>query len=308
MLTVDTEALPKRAFGKHVDKLIWGRHENGTAGIQEMCSIGDEFNTKHVFFVDMCGAYTYPGEIDGVIRWLDNEGQDVQLHAHPEVLPRTFWIENGVDPRPEYLNDYSRDSWAEFVIKHFGNQLSKITGKDILAYRAGSLRWNACTIRALKSANIPLSFNNSMRAYHAGRCVFSEPTNLPYTWSNGVIEVPLTEKRVPKRGGGDLWASLTFPESSYFKFQPQGTSLLSRLCREGGAFSVFLMHSWSLLYWDHNGHATYLDDRRVEDYRRLLAHLTKDYDVITTKEFLDLCARGKIVPSQMVNVSKAEFA
>jgi hypothetical protein len=152
-----------------------------------------------------------------------------------------------------------------------------------------------------------LSFNNSMRAFRAGRCVFSEPTNFPYQWSNGVIEVPLSEKRISKRGGGDLWASLTFPESSYFKFQPQGASFLSTLFGRRGGFSVFLLHSWSLLDRDENGHATYLDDRHLEEYRRLLARISKDYDVITTRDFLDLLARGKVAPTHTVDVERAEF-
>ena len=49
IITVDTEALPKRAVTDHVRRLIWGEHENGTAGVREMCAVGDEFGVKHVF-------------------------------------------------------------------------------------------------------------------------------------------------------------------------------------------------------------------------------------------------------------------
>lgn len=49
LITVDTEALPKRASEDHVSRLMWGKHEKGTAGVREMCSIGDEFGAKHVF-------------------------------------------------------------------------------------------------------------------------------------------------------------------------------------------------------------------------------------------------------------------
>ena len=91
IITVDTEALPKRAVTDHVRRLIWGEHENGTAGVREMCAVGDEFGVKHVFFVDMCGAYARRDEMGSVIRWLDEAGQDVQLHAHPEYLPEDFF-------------------------------------------------------------------------------------------------------------------------------------------------------------------------------------------------------------------------
>lgn len=308
LLTVDTEALNNRAPNDHVDRLIWGRHERGTAGIREMCLIGDEFNVRHVFFVDLCAALASPLEILAVVRWLDAIGQDVQLHAHPEVLPQDFWGQYGLSSRPALMNEYIEDARAAFVIKHFGKKISDITGKPILAFRAGSFRWNASTIRALKSANIPLSFNNSMRAYRARRCTFSEPTNLPYAWSNGVIEVPVTERKIEgSPGAGERWVSLTYPESSYFRYGSREGSFFSNIFHGKPILSVFLLHSWSLLYWDENGHATYRDDQRLEGYRKLLARVSKDYDVITTKDFLDLYARGKICATQSVNVELAEL-
>lgn len=308
MLTVDTEALPKRATHDHVNRLIWGRHDCGTAGVGELCSIGKEFNARHVFFVDMCGAHAFPQEMREVVGWLDQQGQDVQLHAHPEVLPNAFWNETGLGLRPALMNEYPDPARAEFVIKHFGKLISDVTGKQILAFRSGSFRWNANTIRALNMVNIPLSFNNSMRAHHSKQCLYSEPTNLPYLWSNGVIEIPVTERRIPmKAKKEERWVSLTFPESSYFRFGSREGTCFVRLFRGKPVFSVFLLHSWSLLYWDENGHATYRDDKRLNEYRNVVAQLTKDYDVITTSDFIDLYARGKIVPTHTVDIEKAEF-
>jgi hypothetical protein len=308
LLTVDTEALPKRAAGDHVNRLVWGRHDKGTAGIREVCSIGDDFKVKHIFFVDLCGAYSYLDEMRGVVGWLVSQVQDVQLHVHPEVLPEVFWTSNGLSSRPALMDEYAEVARSEFIIGHFGRQLSEVTGKNVLAFRAGSFRWNASTIRALKNLGIPLSFNNSMRALRGGQSVFSEPTNYPYAWSNGVIEIPVTEKMIPPQPGRkELWASLTYPESPYFRFGEDRPSLLSKLLGRTPGFLVFLLHSWSFLYWDENGHATYRDDQRLEGYRKLLARLTKDYDVITTKDFLDLHARGKIKTSHTVNVEQAEL-
>lgn len=308
ILTVDTEALPKRAAQDHVKRLMWGEHETGRAGVGEMCAIGDEFGARHVFFVDLCGAYGALNESLGVVRWLNAAGQDVQLHTHPEYLPDTFWAEHGLARRPQYMNQYADDARAEFVIRHFGALIANETGKPILAHRAGSFRWNACTIRALKAAAIPLSFNNSMCAVHAGQCVFSEPTNLPFVWSNGVIEVPMTEKKIlPKVGRDEWWARLTYPESPYFRFNPWWGKLLFNVFSGSPELSIFLLHSWSLLYWDDKGHAAYRDDQRLEGYRQLLSRLTKNYDVITCAEFLDLQARGKIQTMPPVDLALAEL-
>jgi hypothetical protein len=309
MLTVDTEALPRRATQDHVKRLIWGEHERGRAGIAEMASIGDEFGVKHVYFVDLCGAYSRPDETREVVRWLDAAGQDVQLHTHPEYLPDAFWDEHGLARNPRHMNYYTEDRRAEFVIRHFASLISECTGKPVLAHRAGSFRWNACTIRALKATGILLSFNNSMKAVHAGQCVYGEPTNFPFLWSNGVIEVPMTEKRIlPKVVcKKEWWVRLTYPESVYFRFRPWWGGLLLDALSGSPAFSIFLLHSWSLLYWDEQDHAAYRDDQRLEKYRKLLARLTKDYDVITTPDFLDLHARGKIETTHTVDVSRAEF-
>jgi hypothetical protein len=308
ILTVDTEALPKRASTDHVERLIWGRHPKGTAGVGEICAIGDEFGVKHVFFVDMCGAYGYREEMDEVVRRLAAAGQDVELHAHPEYLPDDFWLERGLEPRPFYMNQYADDSRAELVISHFRDRISKITCKPVLAFRAGSFRWNAGTIRALGSAGIPMSFNNSVSAQRAGQCLFSAPTNRPFVWSNGVLEIPATERRIlPLIGRNEWWARLRYPESRFFRFRPWWGRLTFDLFSGAPDFAVFLLHSWSLLYWDENMLGTYVDDARLEGYRRLLRSLARDYEVITSAEALDLLAEGRLPLGPPIDLGLAEL-
>ncbi|MFS2112996.1 polysaccharide deacetylase [Herbaspirillum frisingense] len=310
ILTVDTEALPARAASDHVRHLVWGEHAAGQAGVREMCAIGREFGAPHVFFVDMCGDELYPGEMAEVVSWLDRDGQDVQLHLHPEILPLQFWQQHGLTPRPRYMNEYQDIARAEFVIRFFSERLKELTGKPVQAYRAGSFRWNGDIIRALGQAGIPLSFNNSMRAHLLGRSPHAEPTNSPYAWSNGVIEVPVTERYYPaepQRGKSEKWLSLKFPQSSYFQYAPPHSPWWRRWLPEPLDLQVFLLHSWSLLHWDDNQHATYLGDQRQEEYRRLVASIVKDYDVITTTDFLDLVGRRKIKTKQVVPLERADL-
>lgn len=308
LLTVDTEALRKRAADEHVQRLIWGQHEAGTAGIREMCGIGDEFGAKHVFFTDLCGAYADLDQMREVVRWLHAAGQDVQLHTHPETLPKSFWREHGLEAVPRYMNLYQDQARAEFVLRHFGNLITDVTGKPVLAHRAGSFRWNAVTIRALQAVGIPLSFNQSMRALEGGRCAHGEPDCLPYAWSNGVIEVPVTERWVPGVKGfrPDRWVSLTYPESPYFRFGSRPRPFWKHPLAPKPAVTVVLLHSWSLLERDQAGHAVYKDDRLLEGYRQFLRRLVKDCEVITTADFLDLRARGKIQPLRTINLEQVE--
>ena len=306
VLTVDTEALPNRAETDHVRRLIWGEHANGTAGVREISSIGNEFGAKHVFFVDMCGAYARRDEIEEVVRWLDHDGQDVEMHAHPEYLPKDFWPELHFKYRPRFMNQYADDK-DDFVIDYFGGMLAGILGRPLRAFRAGSFRWNAGTLRALAKYNIPLSFNNSMCAVNNQQCLHSLPTNIPFRWENGVIEIPMSEKYILPRLQKNWWARLQYPQSKFFRYRPWWASFLPGSVSHRTPFMVFLLHSWSLMYWDENGHGTYKDDARIEGYRSFLKCLTKDYDVITTAELLDLIQGGKIALTHTESMDKAEL-
>jgi hypothetical protein len=147
-----------------------------------------------------------------------------------------------------------------------------------------------------------------MCALRVGQCPFSEPTDAPYLWSNGVIEVPVSEKRILHGlSGGNRWARLGYPESPHFRFRPWWGKLLLKTFSGSPEVAVFLMHSWSLLCWDEQGHAMYQDDRRVEGYRKLLARVAKDYDIITTGDLLGLIAEGKIRMSQTIDLDRAEL-
>ncbi len=244
-----------------------------------------------------------------VVQWLDAKDQDIQLHTHPETLPKAFWRKHGLPISPRYMDEYVDQSRTEFVLRHFGQLLTNITGKPILAHRSGSFRWNALTIRALQELNIPLSFNQSMRALESGRGVHGEPDCLPYTWSNGVIEVPVTERWVPGVPGfrPDRWVSLTYPESPYFKFGSRPIPAWKHpFAPKPAPVTVVLLHSWSLLERDEAGHAVYRDDRLLEGYRKFLRRLVKDCEVITTAEFLELHAQGKIDISRTVNLEQVE--
>lgn len=303
LITVDAEAQPKRASQDHVKRLIWGQHENGTAGIREMCAAADDVGAKLVYFVDACGVYLLGEEFAEAVRWLTQAGHDVQLHTHSEFLPESFWSEHGFKIRPRMLNQYD-EAKAYFTIEYFSRFLSEIKKGPITAFRAGSFRWNAGTLRAQGKLGIPLSFNNSMRAYVDGVCPYAEATTQPFVWSNDVIEVPITERKFPTFEKNVWWGRLAFP-SSHSHSDPPWWVLLPYTFGRRLPVLVLLMHSWSLLYWDENGYGVYRDEKRIEDFYKLMKKLAKDYDIITTEDFLDLHARGKITPTHTVDLARA---
>lgn len=305
LVTVDVEAQPARAKEEHVKRLVWGDYANGSAGVREMCAIADGVGGKLVHFVDACGVYLHGEPFADAVRWMVRAGHDVQLHSHSEFLPDSFWVEHGFAPRPRLMNQYD-EAKAAFTIRYFSEYLGGITGEKIRAFRAGSFRWNLGTLKAQGELGIPLSFNNTMRGLVDGVCPYAEPVQHPYEWSNGVIEVPITERRFPAREDKVWWGRLAFPSTNRHRDPPWRVLWPYTLGRKIDVL-VILLHSWSLLYWDENGHAVYRDDKRLEDFRKLMKKLAKDYDIITTADFLDLHARGKIKTTHTVDLSLADM-
>lgn len=293
VLTVDTEALPNRAETDHVNRLILGVHGERQAGVREMVSIGAEFGARLIFFMDTCGALAYADELRDVARWLVANGQDVQLHAHPEYLPASFWKKHKLTALPAYLNEYTDDR-ASFIITKFAKMLTEFTGVAPVAFRAGSFRWNSGTLKALKVNGIRLSFNNSMCAVYNKQCAFSLPTNDPYRWSNGIYEIPVTEHQIFPRIEPAWWARLQFPQSKFYRLRNKILNFMPGSVKRDMELITVLIHSWSFLYRDEDGYEVYRDERWLEEYRKLIRRLTLDYEIITSKELLELLEAGKI--------------
>lgn len=304
LLTVDTEALPNRASEDHVNRLILGIHGNHRAGVLEMGAIAREFNAAMIFFLDLCGSWERMDELKGVAQSLMKAGQDLQLHAHPEYLPESFWQEHKLNKRPFYLNRYPQ-ARADYILTILHDKLAEISGEKPIAFRAGSFRWNASTLKVLKKLGILFSFNNSMGAVCQKQCPFSRPSNEIYQWSNGVVEIPVSEKQIFSFLDPPWWARLQYPQSPYFRHRERMFSWLPGSTPPTLNPAVFLIHSWSFLRRNKAGHEVYANDRAMNGFRAFLRKLTLDYDVITSRDLPDLLARGELRASHVEDVEKA---
>jgi hypothetical protein len=302
IVTVDTEALPKRTDRDHVDRLIWGRFGGEPAGIAEMTAIAKALGTSFTFFVDMCEVPLYGQAIDDVARWLAANGQDVQLHMHPEVMDQAAWRGALGRDKPGTLQDrFDADTMGQ-LMDHWTTRLKGLTGRPVLAYRAGSYRWSANTIRALDRCGVPLSFNHSFGASLRGkRFVHPGLGAGPYRWEGtGVIEVPCTEHMVFGSPG-----SFSFPPSAPWWQRP----FLRRLVdRDRRSLTVLDLHSWSFLHF-HDGRFHHHGTKRTDAFRRMMDILARRYRIISCAELLDLTARGEIpldVPRPLSDVEAVD--
>ena len=110
MVTVDTEALPARAEHSHVGRLIWGRYREGSAGITEIARLAQDASFPFLFFLEMASASEQPVVFQRVAQFLQDSGQDIELHFHPEILGRSFWRERGARMSTTRQDLYARDT------------------------------------------------------------------------------------------------------------------------------------------------------------------------------------------------------
>ena len=243
------------------------------------------------------------------IKWLEQHGQDVELHLHPEYLPKEYWNDTPYEWKPKLLNVYEeKNSDKEFfLLKTFSDELANAIGRKILAFRAGSFRWNSVTLETLKKLDIPMSFNNTQAAMALGQCPYSSPMQRPFKWSNGIIEVPVTEKNFFPKFSDNWWVRFQYPLCSLVRYRPRWCSFIPYSISPKDNFVVCLMHSWSFLYRDENGIEYYKDDKRMEGFRRMLKSMSKDFDIIDSKNLLDLINTGKIDISHTEDISKTIY-
>ena len=309
ILTNDTEALPNRARDNHVRRLMWGEHENGVAGVKEMTSVVKEFNGKITYFVDICGAYDRKSEVLDVAKWLNDKGQDVELHMHPEYLPDSFWDNTGYRLKPKLMNLYEeidRDK-LRYLFKTFARELESVIGRKINAFRAGSFRWNAMTLELLRELDIPLSFNNTQASMALGQCPYASSMQRPFRWSNGIIEVPVTEKNFFPNLNDNWWVRYQYPLCSLVRYRTGLGSIIPYSVSAKDDFLVCLMHSWSFLYRDDDGFEYYRDDKRKEDFRKMLRNMSRDFDIIDSRDLKDLIDSGKIIVDHTEDIKKAVY-
>ncbi|MAK26005.1 MAG: hypothetical protein CMA02_01880, partial [Euryarchaeota archaeon] len=313
IITVDTEAQPPRQSEDHVGKLIYGRTEVGDLGITEMMDIADSNEKKITFFVDIMAELVYPGEISQVCKEIYGKGHDVQLHAHPEFVPSDFWKDRGIE-REGSMNLWNLKQ-SRSCIRWMVEKMSEWGIEGPVAIRGGGYRYNSNILIASEENGINLDFNY----YHLHRKIpLTEKVqpqpfnigNLPmFSWSNGVIEVPVStirmeedfaksgsRKRLDEYFIRDNADSINELFDAYFK-ECKGPQVL-----------VMVLHSWSFLgFDDKTGFYEYQGLEKRDSFEKFLQNLPDDIEVITAKKLSEMISDNKIRTKVSVDVDIANY-
>lgn len=142
-------------FPSAFDRYVYGRSSRGDYALPKTLEILGRHGLQGVFFIEPLFSARfgdrYLRELVGLI---DQAGQDVQLHLHPEwtdeIRPRLI---PNADTKRQHLSAYTLDE--QLALIRWGRQaLERALGRPVSAFRAGSFAANADTFRALALAGL----------------------------------------------------------------------------------------------------------------------------------------------------------
>lgn len=175
-VTIDVENPQTPLFEKRfLDNRIWS---NGY-GIEKIIEILDKYRTKGTFFTNV---YEYPiwgkGEIERIVKYIHENGHDVELHTHP------IWID---EKRRENMFQFPL-SEQESIIRWGADFIDKHTGRKPVCHRAGAYGFNINTLNACRENKIEVDSSN-FYGHPNCRCILTK--NEPLS-KYGIMEMPVT--------------------------------------------------------------------------------------------------------------------
>jgi len=186
IITVDVEASPFRQSADHVERLIWGRFGGEELGIGRMMAIANRYKRPLAFFVDLCETPRYPGAFDEIAQAILGEGHDLQLHAHPEILPPDFWKDRKISPATSNLSVFGREQ-AFSLFEFLTDSALRVGQTRPVAFRGGGFRYNDSVLDAMAAYGVTLGFNYRYKATHQSNNSELLPA---FRWSNGITNSP----------------------------------------------------------------------------------------------------------------------
>lgn len=223
-------------------RAIWGEYGDQKLGIPLIVEILQEHGLSATFFVD---AFTedqgFVGLTQPVCEYLLDQGQDVQLHIHPNKKHYAMKMQGLDHPWEDNIGALPPD--AQLALLQEGSErLQRWTGQRTAAFRAGNMGASEETLVQLAKVGIRV---DSSYTFSGGACRFDRSN--PYNgskWYGDVLELGLS-------GFTQCHLPLLHPAK---KLDPVGISFAE--CRDNirsvcdaGADAVLILHSFSLFKW-----------------------------------------------------------
>lgn len=287
LITVDTETSSgcngKECRAGPLSDRIYGIQGGRAYGIPLIMDLLEKHGARGTFFVNAYLDSAYPEQdIASMVRTITSRGHDVQFHAHPEFRCFRRCETGDLECRSRCTQAEGRTAGTNFenqvqVLREGALNIERWSGHYPVAFRAGALRADTNTLKALAALNIPI--DSSMSGPHHELATVL-PVNQLGSYE-GVLEIPL------------LAYGESLPLSRRVRFLDQESStlqeqkfLLRRASETGIAAVPLIMHSFSFC---DPGVACPIG-RNIERFDALLGYLANNADryvVMTMREFWD---------------------
>ncbi len=223
-------------------RAVWGKYGEHEYGLRLICSILRDYNLSATFFVEaFMDEQGYPGEAERICEYLLDEGNDVQLHIHPN---HWHYGQKLKGEKFVFSDDMANldEEEQHFLIKEGAYRIEKWCGRRPVAFRAGNMGASEETLKAVSRAGLLLDSSYTF-PYLGGQCLFKDSEEYNGAkWYGDVLEVALSGfKQIAIPGlirpsqPLDLMGT-SFNECKY---------IIKKIC-EAGADAVLILHSFSL--------------------------------------------------------------
>lgn len=289
MLTVDTEAIPRRALSNHVSQLIHGNVSGQEVGIGLMMDIADSHEIKMTFFLEYAQYLIHGDELIDAGRLINNRNHDLQVHLHPTLLPRDYLTSKGL----EFENDmfHMSEPQADEVID-YALRCHEMTGaKPPIAFRGGGYRYNSNILNSLNKRGVFIVSNYNPRKSNQPYNVGSKKQ---FRWDNGCLEIPIScvdgfrgrQGSIPYNFNSGLFNN---PRHDIDRTLKIHEDFIDQFFEKHGEDSILMlvMHSWSFLELDDDGFRSIPSEHSIELFSKLLEKLKESMQFITAIDVFD---------------------
>lgn len=256
LISIDTEG---PCGCNPIDRLIWGKTENGvSAGIEMLIDIFDSNGVKGLFFVDIAEAWECGNnQIQEVLQFIDQKGHDIGVHIHPDRMN---------DANRRYLWQYSVDEQREMITR-CTDFYQGCLGRYPISFRAGRYGLNDDTFDILRECG----YKYDMSYFYGNKyCRVKEiSTCNNVVVFKGVKEIPVTSFK-------------SFNSYFYERYDKIDVSMdfsefkrvVDRMVIDDSVDVIsFFSHSFSLLKWRNNPDSPSFIKKEAEKMDAMIKYL-----------------------------------
>jgi hypothetical protein len=146
-----------QTFPGNFERYVYGRSSHGEFALPKTLEILNKNGLRGIFFVEPLFAARFGiGYLKTIVHLIQDAGQEVQLHLHPEwtdeIRPA---ILADIAKKRQHLSYYSLQEQTDLI--GFGRDMLAQAGcASVNAFRAGSFAANVDTMEALRRNGIPI--------------------------------------------------------------------------------------------------------------------------------------------------------